>query len=628
MNQPANPPHNPYTGIALEKTQLAAYIAETADTKPTSADERSDYHVESITHAAGSQLVEARLVVDLGAQDRHIENASLSKESSRQVEIWTLKPATEDDAANGDDSDADDARDVCLFWGEIVRQEIQIRDGQEVSVLIAQVLPAHFGEPIHGMLVWDPVGEDTLLVHHDPEFNPIVDEAKTLNKFDGTGFEPKTFPIWVDPDSVQTSAARTYYGGAGTEWTLNDIIQTLMEWRNEDETYVKNLSRSGINKLIDDPPQVTDLTLRRGSYLPEMLDAVLQPYGYNWFLKYIKKSSSEADPVCYIYQRGDGDEKTIDLQAVGERYDRTLTNLVETLLSYDLAGIANKVTGFGALKQREITIELYRAWATGDTISHSDANEPGGRKLAANEGGDYDGLRPEISTPWLGALYSIKRRPMEDCLTLRDGQRIPPLLQYSEDSGSTWKDAPQDWAFRYLQDQIGVYFTGTATSRNAIPDEVLDTDVRFRITCTVTTDKRIEHSKDATDDSPLSTEMVLTLDLSDRFQDRQRQATGGSYDSQLSGAADTQDDTADLEAFVDAVGTNEQSAQVNAELPLSGIHTEYQIGDLITEIKGRNISLNRNAREATNARYLQIVGIRYVNMPAQHTVITVQPYDT
>ncbi len=619
-----NPNRNQRTPVGISKTKFVVYIREDFMSEVREEDERSDVYVETIQHRAGSGLIEAVLISDIAKQNRRLENLSLSENASRKVEVWTLH------ADNGE-------RENCLFWGEIVAQQIAIRNGSEAQLLIARVLPYHFGEPLKGIPTWGSFSTEPEVVDHDLEFNPVINQKLLFNKLevDPEGFQTPgqyaDISLPMDPEvfnDADANLVKDALGGTLEEWSLVDIVETLIWWNNENETNIKNLPRDGLESRISDPPRVTDLILPRENYLPSTLDLVLQPYGFNWYVEiFVDEAGNNSQRTIEIYKRGDGTKKTIDLQNVGEDYNRILSNLEETILDIDISTLANRVTGQSALIQNEVTAELWRAWDQNDdgNQDHNDANNPIGRKLAASEGADYFRLRDEIVTAELGSNYLLKRRPMEDCLTLRDGERIPPLLQYSDDDGGTWNDAPQNWAFRPLKNEIGVYFTDFNEDGNAIPDEVLDADIRFRITCTITSDKRHTYTKQA-DDSPNSNDLELVMDLSNRFQIRKRMDSG-EFASVLTGDVDEQDDEAALEEFVDSVGLNEQSAQVTAELPLHGILTDYRIGDLITEIRGRNISLNRNSRSSSQKRYLQIVGIKYANLQKQNTILTVAPYD-
>ena len=66
-----------------------------------------------------------------------------------------------------------------------------------------------------------------------------------------------------------------------------------------------------------------------------------------------------------------------------------------------------------------------------------------------------------------------------------------------------------------------------------------------------------------------------------------------------------------------------QPAKIAATFSLPGINLDYEIGDLVTRVKGREISLDRFAETVQEARYLQIMKIIY-NFQEQRTTLAVE----
>ncbi|CAK9112384.1 Uncharacterized protein SCF082_LOCUS52103 [Durusdinium trenchii] len=642
-NAPSNPPPNVERGDeSVAATKFGIYIARSPGTKPTIEDEQKTWRLLSITHHAGSQLMEAQIEADLDARGDRIEDLIPTQHTNRQIEIWTLKdPAPEPDdettttEEGGDDTPDADPRDVPLFWGEVLDQRTQLVRGVERITITCRPEPYLFGPPIRGQLVRNPHGGSSRLTHHDPVFNPVIDGVPLNTKFVAAADddEPEDFPVWIDPESIRTANAESHQAGGADPWTLGDIVETLCWWRNEDEEHIRNPPRSLIDRQITDPPKVQNLDLSRGAYLPELLDRTLHPYGWQWCLR-IFKDGDEARPAIWIYKRGEGDEKTLDLQPIDETLDREETNLLELDLTYSIARLANVIRAQGSLVQREVTVPLYRAWDQEDdgNHSHSNVDNPIGRKFAANEAGDYTDIRDEITdVPFFGTEFVAKRRVLEDCLTWADAEqieRLPPVLEYSKDDGDNWLPVPEEWGYRLLATEIGIYFTGQDNNRGdaGIPPEALNTSILWRITGTITGDDRIEYTSDRREDSPNSNELEMFLDLSDRYHDRQRE-TSGEFASALTASADEQDDTDALEEFVESIADKHAAALVDVLPPLEGISLDYRLGDIITEVRGRNISLARTTRDADEPRYLQIVGIHWQNTPEQRTQLIVRPYE-
>jgi len=72
------------------------------------------------------------------------------------------------------------------------------------------------------------------------------------------------------------------------------------------------------------------------------------------------------------------------------------------------------------------------------------------------------------------------------------------------------------------------------------------------------------------------------------------------------------DDTRELEAYLEHVRNWDDSAEVSCSVTLDAIdHHEYGLGDLVTDVEGRNLSLDANSASAATARFLQIVGLNF-----------------
>ena len=626
------PPNDTFSGNEAPLRRLLVYVAPGPLQQPVIEDEQTDLIVESIHHRAGSQMMWATLRKDL-ARGQRIEDFELTAQSGREVEIWVAREQPVDE----DDEDQD-PRERPLFWGEVTELKLAVRNGNEVLLYVCRIEPVHTGIPCEGMLQGHVLEADVVLVHHDLEFNPTIDGEETANKFvpnNPEGF-PKAFPTWIDPDAVSSTEAETFQEGTAEAWALSDIVETLLSWLNEEETWFKNPSRAVIDKLLPDPPEIVDVTLKRGRYLPSLLDELLAPLGYSWAVRfYYDEEESRLWPLFGLYKRGEGDRKSVRLARSGSTADFVDSNLEALDVAIDIGSLANVVRGEGGLIQREMTCELVRGWDDADEAAYDsrDISNPVKRKWVFNEGGDYTGLRTEITeTPDLGPNFLPRKRPMSDCLTLVEGERRHAFVEYTTDDGENWFPLPEEGGYQWrpLRNEVGILLTAIANpdGDGGVAEELQATssDLRIRITCTLTADKRLEYETSRSDDSPNTKDLVLELDLSNRFYDRQRE-TEGDHASVLEGDTDERDDTEALEEFIDAVADNEQSAAITASLPLEGLQFDYAIGDLIDRVEGRNISLNRNSREAEEERFLQVVGIDYLIDPQQKTVLHVAPYD-
>lgn len=614
-------------------TRVGVFIGE--GTRPTAENFRTDVFCESWSVFAGGRLAEAELKVDVGQTGR-LRNITLQAFASRQVELWTIDP-----------TDEDDIRVSPLFWGEIVGSRMRIIENDESEVLIARVMPYHFGDVIDGQHVQRVTGGGPVETTVDIplEFNPMVDGRIIDNMHQLSEGGDR---YWIDPESTRTPDAKTYHGGTVSPWTLGDACKAFLKIWNDDEDFIDNPTGG----WPTDAQEIVNTVLAVGQgdgYLPGYLDAITQKHGHNWSLTF-PEATIEGDraikPKIGFWPQNSGSSVTVKIQDVGNVLSLEGTNTAAASIDFSVGGVYNVLTGWGAVEEREVTVPLYRAWDIGSDgdEDHADVNNIIGRKFVGNEGGDYTGLRTEITAPAIMGDdddWIVKRRPMEDCITYRsefvdstasdEGFRHPAFAEYSDDEGVTWKPVPNEWGFRVLPNEIGIYFTGVredGETTGGIPPEALDVDNRFRITGTVRGDKRLKFTLDSMSGSPNSSRVERIIDLSDRFFDRRRAATGEPFESELTGEADIRDDATALENYITAMAPSAKLAQIDADITLFGLNFDYNISDIITKIEGREISFNRAPPEAT-AAYVQIVGITWRNgVGNQSTTLHISPYGT
>jgi hypothetical protein len=101
----------------------------------------------------------------------------------------------------------------------------------------------------------------------------------------------------------------------------------------------------------------------------------------------------------------------------------------------------------------------------------------------------------------------------------------------------------------------------------------------------------------------------------DKFRRMERQATGPFTSVLIADHAtsETVDNSTEIEEQAKAIRDQNHFADVTAEFRLPGWHVEYKIGDLLTKVAGREISLNAAPAGASENRYVQIVERRFEN---------------
>lgn len=658
------PPYQPNAGkSAASPVELAIRLGNSEGDAPEAEDIVEHLRLLRIVRSAGGRELDvATFAYDLDKTGQRLEDLQTLTGWNRQIEVLGL----------GDTGNPDGE---VLFWGDLTTCKITIDPTGEFAYVEAIVSANLFGEMILGQKMLDPQEDEATLVDCDDDliFNPLIDGAIGENMSELKDPDDK-YQVWVDPEATVTDVASSFQGTYGVVWTLDEAVNSLQWAFNGDEEYVSNFDAVD-NEIFEDAEPLVNVRIRRGQYLPGALDALLQPLGYNWFLDTTLEDTadpgdgSDHEPVwevkktIVVFKRGEGVEKELQFQRPGEAFDSLKSNAPNIDVTWDVADLANTIEAHGSLQEREITLELYRGWlpsydsTTADDCDPSDPESQyhtvdgrdAHRLWVANEAGDYLGIgtpfREEITdVPDLREVfddYVPKRRRLYECLTLTntdDRRRRPVFLEWwnpDNENEEKWEPVPPEWGFTVLTDQIGIRFSGNLSNGVATLIELGD-DARLRVTGTVVGDSRISQFSTTSGNSPNVRDVKLFLDVSDRFHDRKRQISGdyksafvvtGMVDGEETATseydADEADDSSALQDFVDELSVIEESASLDASLELHGIHFEYKIGDLITKIDGRNISLNRNSPDSENKRYLQITGTTH-DVQQQKTILRVE----
>lgn len=612
---------------------------------PTEDDELEHWRVDSVTNGLGT-IPTCTLTRDSGidAANVRLKDIRLDGQANYHIEVWL--------------PNVDGERETLFFVGEIVAQPFSIAKNAEYERAVATIPPYWFGDFCLGQVVMrrtplnnnfvDEQVYDEEIVHHDLEFNPMVDGVIVPNMNTVPAHEDGAwpYPVFIDPESTRTETARNVHGLSGEpaqSWTLRDAVYTLTRWLNADEEFV-------LNPVLPDDwgadaPPLKNVILPRGRYLSEYLSMLLPPFGYDWTLDFIvdEADSGKAKPVIRLVRRGEGTEKQLYLDEIGDKID--LSNMESAEFEYNVANLRNKIIAHGSLVENEFSFLLYRSWPTedDDTWSTDDPLNPIGRKFVANTAGDYSGVRDEIDEVCdlsdLQDLYIPKRHRPEDRLRWQDelhAFRQHAVLEWSLDDGDTWEVVQANW--HPLQDEVGVWFSNPPTS---FLDQPADHPL-LRLTCVLPSDERVSAVYDDTATSVNGRTVQALLDVEQRFHQRQRR-TSGDFRSRPNGEdglalpfseydlvddSEAGDPDAPLQVYVDRIGEIMRAATVGISPVLPGINMQYMIGDVITGIAGRNISLNCLGSDAGETRFPQITGFTWLFNGDQKTMPTLTPYSS
>jgi len=493
-----------------------------------------------------------------------------------------------------------------LLVGDYTTETESLQAQAETLSSQIQLRPYHFGDPLGGETWQNPLDSTKLVIRKTIEFNPVVDgnvygNRSSIERTDGKAF------LWCSVAATRSQEAATYSGQTAETWTLKTAVEALCWFCNTDETHIENPTDAAMNVLTGGP-SVEAISMPPGLYLPTYLDRLLHPLGFNWYVTYdIEDDTSwkKQKPQLAFFQRGDGDEKQIFIQAPGKHLELEATNCDEYTIRREIGDNHNCVRVLGDWERREVTLPLYPAWSEDhDEKSAADLkkSESDGdyrefphvwRLWVANEAGDINGLRsssmaagnpPDLSAHF--TIYIPRRRRIE-----------PPLRYVGEVGGTNRQDiglevqtTSEEWetfagGWSVMPDQIGIMFT----------DDEPPTDVTaVRITGTIAGDARVEGVAERLPHAVNARSIWLELLKPEKFHDRAI-VVAGDYASVGVGSstnADTRDDTGAIAAYAESLRDQSGHAEVDCQLTMPGIHLHYKIGDLITNIEGREVSLN------------------------------------
>lgn len=526
-----------------------------------------------------------------------------------------------------------DVGQTSIHLGDYVRENLSIKPDGETLTAVSELRPYHFGNVFAGQVWYDKLSGAQIVTSHGPIFNPEVDGVILGNQSSYTQINndaAKGF-VWTHPEAARTTNAQTYTGETPTEWSLELAVQTICDLCNPNETIIANPDATERSKLAN-APSLKDVSLPVGQYLPFYLDRLLHPLGFNWFLDY---ETDPDKPAIKLFEKGVGTVRSLYFQQPTDVLDLADSNVnhVETMNA--IGDSVNQVRVDGDFEEAEVTVPLFPTWAESkDSLTAADldredgasytGNEDVHRKWAANEAGDYDGVReytgvasvPDLSTVF--TKYAPHRQRAEDPLTYMGDSdalnRRPFFIEYNVGEG--WKELPDSIAgdLKLLPDEIGIYFDGDQP-----PTELVDAiqaaegDGQIRLTCTLRGDARISSTAAKQSSAVNGRTVELVLDRPDKFQKRWVQQTG-DYASELAGSysgADERDDSSAIATYAQELRDLYEVAELDCSFRLPGWHLHYQIGDLIDNIDGREISLDQASPSAAANRYVQVTGRRF-----------------
>lgn len=589
---------------------MTVLLGPEAGTAPGPDDTFENVYCSIVVQSAGSRIDYAELQWELSES---LANREQPASFARMVQVEL--------------PDADNTR---LHLGDYVTEGYRIDQDSESLAATSQLRPYHFGVPVTGYRVWDAIDDVHRMIADHIVFNPTIDDKTVFNRSNkersetpGDGFSGY---LWTHPELADATQGETYQGQTRNEWTLYQAVQALCELLNPDEEFIDRPLTVDLDVLNDAPP-VRNVTIELGTYLPQALDKILIPLGYNHWIDYTLDK-----PQIVFFKIGSGDEKELLFPEVDAVLNPAEANTNQLAVTNSIGDSFNQVTVLGDFEEAEVTVSLYPGWpAAADSIAKADLAKDGSqyatnvtawRLWIANEAGDIDPATSRLgqtpTVPDFGAVFTIAtphRRTFGEPLTYQKQnsigdnkqQRRPIVVEYSINGGSTWLPAEDTWTIKLCPDQLGVYFDG-----KAVPSELYQagSSGRVRVTGTVRSDYRVRGyaAKQAWAVNARTNEQVLFMP--EKFQYRFRH-TSGSLGSVLTGTCDERNDLTEAEDYAEKIRDQNHYAEIDCEFRLPGWHVDYKIGDLITKVAGREISIDAAPATAPTRRYVQIVERRF-----------------
>jgi hypothetical protein len=592
-------------------------------------------------------------------------------------------------------------------WGHLGIQSLEIAD-KESFALTSRMVNSDFGIPLGGQRVVDPKTNKSVWIHPTKGQLPIeMDIPIVFNPehTDGTIRGNKRIfgkeVLFINPASTETEGAQQYQNlgrsidltrwvagfsdwfkanqleaDANENWSLADACFYLLEATNgvipwlltlKRQPRILNPSLEQIKKILPtDRSQIKNHQIRVGAYLPEALDALLEPYGYTWKVNLVARGAR----VIEIIKLGTSDKKIVARLDRPANPNHANTDAWKTNIHFDTQRVFNQVRIQGGKTQIEATFPLSPAWPT----SHDDLttdNEDNvvkdsqswdsnpdyhrtWRDWVLGEAGDYQRSRAFDLTPLFRAAFGkshppvvAKRRQFLPMLSAdQDGEPYGKVkgcyIEWEDDTGVR-RPLPvgeASWSIKLLKNECGITFTG-----NQPPPELYDlgaSGARIWITATIESDTRISAVAKRKDTSanPDIVELVVQKPLS--FHLHTRLATG-DYKSKFSSVTKVGDPDDDafpvallskeldgrvaLNLVAETIRQSVDQAECSGTITLDGIdRLQYETGTVITELAGRAINFKVNG-ESTLQQYPQIVGVKY--LPQQQiTVVMLKSFRT
>lgn len=398
--------------------------------------------------------------------------------------------------------------------GRLAAGEPSFDPGKEDEVLISRFDQHLFGVPTG--FWWKSFKRSGAFVQkliHDPlVINPLWDGKSVPNQLNDSGQTP------IHPDSIDFLKDL----GKLQFWNIPELVLYVCEALNGSETYIINPTLGDVDILSKNRDDLRDFHIPHGLYLPQVLDMILEPFGFNWWLV----------PSGEKYQFGFSERGkfAIDLPgSVGEVKTNSKADPIAVKTRFDhVDRSANNLILYGSKPVIEATWELYPNWGAllNKDVSYTDCKlDPNGdldvqrvgREFVLNENGEYIWFLDEAGTKRIPVTdltnlifdntgleaFNRRRRFLPTISADLDGSPIGPhhgtLVEWwdgqywrsvtggKDSTGTAYKGLKYSNPLRLLKRECGIRFEGTFPPTQFFTGKY-GVDYKVRITASIEAD--------------------------------------------------------------------------------------------------------------------------------------------